>query len=163
MTGSSSSSSYPSLNIPPFRFGVTLSDVLELRDGQSRQSREVYYAGSMWKISVQAFSDEDPEQRRTLGIFLHRRRAEEANERLAYDVSHFVDFRNSVHARYKLTIPSNRGIYSFGTLSRKSKMTSLPPPPKGWGWRSALLFDEVGNLLSADGTIKITAAIQLAF
>ena len=153
----------PSTNFAPFRFGVSLPDVLDLVDGQSRQSREVYYAGSMWKVSVQAFSDEGPDDdkhRRTLGVFLHRRKAEEG---LSLDPSYYVDYRETLFARYKLTIPSNRGIFTFGTLSRRSKVTSLPPPPKGWGWRSALLFDEVPNLLDAHGSIKITAAIQLAF
>jgi hypothetical protein len=31
-----------------------------LADGQARHSAEEFYAGSLWKVSVQAFSDEDP-------------------------------------------------------------------------------------------------------
>ena len=44
-------------------------------NGQARHSAEEFYAGSLWKVSVQAFSDEDPGGRRTLGLFLHRRPA----------------------------------------------------------------------------------------
>lgn len=156
------SPSAAAISVGPFRFGVELANIHDLTDGQSRQSREVYYGGSMWKVSVQAFSNEDPKnrQRRTLGVFLHRRRAEEG---LSTDQSYFVDYRETVFARYKLAIPCNNGVYTFGTLSRRSKMTSLPPPPKGWGWRSALLFDEIDHVVNAEGNVKITAAIQLAF
>jgi hypothetical protein len=59
----------------PFRFGVEMGDVLSLADGQARHSVEEFYAGSLWKVSVQAFSDEDPKGRKTLGLFLHRRPA----------------------------------------------------------------------------------------
>ena len=64
----------------PFRFGALFEKVKELRDGQgAKHSREVFYAGSLWKVSVQAFVDEDPKGRRTLGLFLHRRPASEGD------------------------------------------------------------------------------------
>ena len=37
----------------PFRFGVEMGDVLSLADGQARHSVEEFYAGSLWKVSVQ--------------------------------------------------------------------------------------------------------------
>ncbi|XP_057956915.1 uncharacterized protein LOC131150301 isoform X2 [Malania oleifera] len=66
----------PLIHFPPFRFGVEFEDVHRLSDGQVKHSPEVYYAGSLWKVSVQAFSDQDPQGLRTLGLFLHRRKAE---------------------------------------------------------------------------------------
>ncbi|PIA61456.1 hypothetical protein AQUCO_00300750v1 [Aquilegia coerulea] len=66
----------PLRHFPPFRFGVEFEDVHRLNDGQVKHSTEVFYAGSLWKVSVQAFNDEDPQGRRTLGLFLHRRKAE---------------------------------------------------------------------------------------
>nr|GLL43805.1 uncharacterized protein LOC109176133 [Ipomoea trifida] len=57
----------PLSHFPPFRFGVEFQDVLRLNDGQVKHSPEFFYAGSLWKVSVQAFSDEDPQGRRTLG------------------------------------------------------------------------------------------------
>ena len=46
---------------------VSQALVLGLADGQARHSADEFYAGSWWKVSVQAFSDEDPKGRRTLG------------------------------------------------------------------------------------------------
>ncbi|CAA3032743.1 BTB domain-containing [Olea europaea subsp. europaea] len=66
----------PLCHFPPFRFSVEFQDVHRLSDGQVKHSSEVFYAGSLWKVSVQAFSDEDPQGRCTLGLFLHRRKAE---------------------------------------------------------------------------------------
>uniref|UniRef100_A0A2P2KED9 Uncharacterized protein LOC8278730 n=1 Tax=Rhizophora mucronata TaxID=61149 RepID=A0A2P2KED9_RHIMU len=60
----------PLSHFPPFRFGVEFEDVLRLSDGQVKHSSEYFYAGSLWKVSVQAFNDEDPQGRRTLGNFL---------------------------------------------------------------------------------------------
>ena len=36
----------------PFRFGVAFPDILNLNDGQARHSKEKFYAGSLWKVSV---------------------------------------------------------------------------------------------------------------
>uniref|UniRef100_A0A7I4DVJ9 BTB domain-containing protein n=1 Tax=Physcomitrium patens TaxID=3218 RepID=A0A7I4DVJ9_PHYPA len=57
----------PLRSFPPFRFGVEFEDVNRLQDGQSKHSPEAFYGGSLWKVSVQAFNDEDPRGRRTLG------------------------------------------------------------------------------------------------
>mmetsp|Transcript_12856 Transcript_12856/g.55175 ORF Transcript_12856/g.55175 Transcript_12856/m.55175 type:complete len:552 (+) Transcript_12856:87-1742(+) len=37
----------------PFRFSVAFPDILNLNDGQARHSKEKFYAGSLWKVSVQ--------------------------------------------------------------------------------------------------------------
>ena len=59
-----------------FRFDLGWSSRTRgLADGQPRHGGEEFFAGSLWKVSVQAFSDEDPTGRRTLGLFLHRRPA----------------------------------------------------------------------------------------
>lgn len=36
----------------------------------------------------------------------------------------------------------------------------LPKAPKGWGWRTALLFDELADLLQ-NGTLRVAAVVQL--
>ncbi|KAF3585781.1 hypothetical protein F2Q69_00030986 [Brassica cretica] len=47
-----------------------------LANGHVEPSPEFFYAGSMWKISIQAFNDEDTQGHRTIGLFLHHREAE---------------------------------------------------------------------------------------
>ncbi|KAK6803776.1 hypothetical protein RDI58_001560 [Solanum bulbocastanum] len=146
----------PLSHFPPFRFGVEFHDVLRLNDGQVKHSPEFFYAGSLWKVSVQAFSDEDPQGRRTLGLFLHRRKAEIADP--VRKVHMYVDSREKVTARYQLIFPSKREVMVFGSF--KQTGTLLPKAPKGWGWRSALLFDEVSDLLQ-NGAIRVAAVVQL--
>ncbi|KAM3357964.1 putative protein isoform X1 [Capsicum galapagoense] len=146
----------PLSHFPPFRFGVEFHDVLRLNDGQVKHSPEFFYAGSLWKVSVQAFSDEDPQGRRTLGLFLHRRKAEIADP--VRKVHMYVDSREKVTARYQLICPSKREVMVFGSF--KQTGTLLPKAPKGWGWRSALLFDEVSDLLQ-NGALRVAAVIQL--
>ncbi|KAK1279380.1 hypothetical protein QJS04_geneDACA019713 [Acorus gramineus] len=130
----------PLRHFPPFRFGVEFQDVLRLADGQVKHSPEVFYAGSLWKVSVQAFNDEDPQGRRTLGLFLHRRKAEPSLDSLR-KVHMYLDSREKVTARYQT-----------GTL--------LPKAPKGWGWRTALLFDELPDLLQGEA-LRVAAVVQL--
>ncbi|KAL7144461.1 hypothetical protein ABFS83_07G013500 [Erythranthe nasuta] len=146
----------PLTHFPPFRFAVEFQEVHRLVDGQVKHSPEAFYAGSLWKISVQAFSDEDPQGRRTLGLFLHRRKAE------IYDplrkVHMYVDSREKVTARYQLICPSKREVMVFG--SYKQTGTLLPKAPKGWGWRTALLFNELGDLLQ-NGALRVAAVVQL--
>ncbi|KAK4405562.1 hypothetical protein Sango_0562700 [Sesamum angolense] len=89
----------PLSHFPPFRFAVEFHDVHRLTDGQVKHSPEVFYAGSSWKISVQAFSDEDP-QGRTLGLFLHRRKAEISDPLRKLHM--YVDSREKVTARYQV-------------------------------------------------------------
>ncbi|XP_059311949.1 uncharacterized protein LOC132063435 isoform X1 [Lycium ferocissimum] len=146
----------PLSHFPPFRFGVEFHDVLRLNDGQVKHSPEFFYAGSLWKVSVQAFSDEDPQGRRTLGLFLHRRKAEIADP--VRKVHMYVDSREKVTARYQLICPSKREVMVFGSF--KQTGTLLPKAPKGWGWRSALLFDEVSDLLQ-NGALRVAAVVQL--
>lgn len=146
----------PLSHFPPFRFAVEFQDVHRLSDGQVKHSREVFYAGSLWKVSVQAFNDEDPQGRRTLGLFLHRRKAEIMDP--LRKVHMYVDSREKVTARYQLICPSKREVMVFGSF--KQTGTLLPKAPKGWGWRTALLFDELADLLQ-NGALRVAAVVQL--
>ncbi|KAL6840452.1 hypothetical protein ACP4OV_030262 [Aristida adscensionis] len=146
----------PLSHFPPFRFGVEFEDVHRLADGQVKHSPEVFYAGSLWKVSVQAFNDEDPHGRRTLGLFLHRRKAEWLDPLRKAHM--YVDPREKVTARYQLICPSKREVMIFGSL--KQAGTLLPKAPKGWGWRTAILFDELADLLQG-GALRIAAVVQL--
>ncbi|KAJ6797970.1 Uncharacterized protein M6B38_215225 [Iris pallida] len=146
----------PLRHFPPFRFGVEFEDVHRLTDGQVKHSPEVFYAGSLWKVSVQAFNDEDPQGRRTLGLFLHRRKAEVMDSLRKVHI--YVDTREKVTARYQLICPSKREVMVFGSF--KQAGTQLPKAPKGWGWRTALLFDELADLLQG-GALRIAAVVQL--
>lgn len=146
----------PLNHFPPFRFSVEFQDVHRLSDGQVKHSPEVFYAGSLWKVSVQAFNDEDPQGRRTLGLFLHRRKAEITDP--LRKVHMYVDSREKVTTRYQLICPSKREVMVFGSF--KQTGTLLPKAPKGWGWRSALLFDELDDLLQ-NGALRIAAVVQL--
>ncbi|KNA19473.1 hypothetical protein SOVF_061440 [Spinacia oleracea] len=146
----------PLSHFPPFRFGVEFADVHRLNDGQVKHSPEAFYAGSFWKISVQAFNDEDPQGRRTLGLFIHRRKAEIMDPQRK--VHMYVDSREKVTARYQLICPSKREVMVFGSF--KQAGTLLPKAPKGWGWRSAILFDELPDLLQ-NGCFRVSAVIQL--
>ncbi|KAK6254501.1 BTB/POZ domain - like 10 [Theobroma cacao] len=146
----------PLSHFPPFRFGVEFEDVHRLGDGQVKHSPEFFYAGSLWKVSVQAFNDEDPQGRRTLGLFLHRRKAEISDS--LRKVHMYVDSREKVTARYQLICPSKREVMVFGSF--KQRGTLLPKAPKGWGWRTALLFDELADLLQ-NGALRVAAVVQL--
>ncbi|KAK2984419.1 hypothetical protein RJ640_014825 [Escallonia rubra] len=146
----------PLSHFPPFRFAVEFQDVHRLSDGQVKHSPDVFYAGSLWKVSVQAFTDEDPQGRRTLGLFLHRRKAEISDP--LRKVHMYVDSREKVTARYQLICPSKREVMVFGKFNQTG--TLLPKAPKGWGWRTALLFDELGDLLQ-NGALRVAAVIQL--
>ncbi|XVF38725.1 hypothetical protein REPUB_Repub20aG0126600 [Reevesia pubescens] len=146
----------PLSHFPPFRFGVEFEDVHRLSDGQVKHSPEFFYAGSLWKVSVQAFNDEDPQGRRTVGLFLHRRKAEITDS--LRKVHMYVDSREKVTARYQLICPSKREVMVFGSF--KQRGTLLPKAPKGWGWRTALLFDELADLLQ-NGALRIAAVVQL--
>ncbi|AQK98330.1 BTB/POZ domain-containing protein [Zea mays] len=146
----------PLSHFPPFRFGVEFDDVHRLADGHVKHSTEVFYAGSLWKVSVQAFNDEDPHGRRTLGLFLHRRKAELLDPLRKAHL--YVDPREKVTARYQLICPSKREVMVFGCL--KQAGTLLPKAPKGWGWRTAILFDELADLLQG-GALRIAAVVQL--
>uniref|UniRef100_A0A3B6FZ79 BTB domain-containing protein n=2 Tax=Triticum aestivum TaxID=4565 RepID=A0A3B6FZ79_WHEAT len=146
----------PLSHFPPFRFGVEFEDVHRLADGQVKHSAEVFYAGSLWKVSVQAFNDEDPHGRRTLGLFLHRRKAELLDPLRKAHM--YIDPREKVTARYQLICPSKREVMIFGSL--KQAGTLLPKAPKGWGWRTAILFDELADLLQG-GALRIAAVVQL--
>lgn len=146
----------PLCDIPPFRFGVEFEEVHRLIDGQVKHSPEVFYAGSFWKLSAQAFNDEDPQGRRTLGLFLHRRKAEVSDS--LRKVHMYVDCREKVTARYQLICPSKREIMVFGSFNQVG--TLLPKAPKGWGWRTALRFDELDDLLQ-HGALRVAAIVQL--
>ncbi|KAG7542728.1 SKP1/BTB/POZ domain superfamily [Arabidopsis thaliana x Arabidopsis arenosa] len=146
----------PLCHFPPFRFGVEFEDVHRLANGHVEHSPEFFYAGSLWKISIQAFNDEDPQGRRTIGLFLHRRKAEIVDS--VRKVHVFIDPRDKVTARYQLICPSKREVMLFGSF--KQRGTLLPKAPKGWGWRTALLFDELSELLQ-NGALRVAAVVQL--
>ncbi|KAK8947270.1 hypothetical protein KSP39_PZI006864 [Platanthera zijinensis] len=152
----------PLRDIPPFRFGYSsfpsteFEEVHRLIDGQVKHSPEVFYAGSFWKLSAQAFNDEDPHGRRTLGLFIHRRKAEVADS--LRKVHMYVDSREKVTARYQLICPSKKEVMVFGSF--KQEGTLLPKAPKGWGWRAALFFDELDDLLQR-GALRVAAIVQL--
>lgn len=46
----------------------------------------------------------------------------------------------------------------FGSF--KQAGTLLPKAPKGWGWRTALLFDELADLLQG-GALRVAAVVQV--
>ncbi|KAK9671792.1 hypothetical protein RND81_12G055200 [Saponaria officinalis] len=146
----------PLSHFPPFRFGVEFEEVHRLSDGQVKHSPEAFYAGSLWKISVQAFNDEDPQGRRTLGLFIHRRKAEMTTP--LRKVHMHVDSREKVTAQYQLICASKREVMVLGSF--KQAGTLLPKAPKGWGWRSAILFDELPDLLQ-NGCLRVSAVVQL--
>uniref|UniRef100_A0A7S0SHT3 MATH domain-containing protein n=1 Tax=Mantoniella antarctica TaxID=81844 RepID=A0A7S0SHT3_9CHLO len=218
----------------PFRFGAEIDNVLGLADGQARHSAEEFYAGSLWKVSVQAFSDEDPKGRRTLGLFLHRRPArepllpptatlgvaeeaggggggggagsgpDEASARIVgidrssglgwsprvsasevvegarlngggggsgcafaldtvarHQVSGYCDARDTVGVRYELLCPAKHEVVRLGSLAPTTRPTMLPRAPKGWGWRTALLYDDLPAMCTPMGALRIVAVIQL--
>jgi hypothetical protein len=58
----------------------------------------------------------------------------------------------------QLTCPSKREMLVFGSF--KQTGTLLPKAPKGWGWRTALLFDELADLLQ-NGALRVIAVVQL--
>lgn len=58
----------------------------------------------------------------------------------------------------QLICPSKREVMVFGSF--KQTGTLLPKAPKGWGWRTALLFDELGDHLQ-NGALRIAAVVQL--
>ncbi|CAN7080994.1 unnamed protein product [Brassica oleracea var. botrytis] len=146
----------PLCHFPPFRFGVEFDDVHRLANGHVEHSPEFFYAGSLWKISIQAFNDEDPQGRRTIGLFLHRRKAEIVDSLRKVHV--YIDPRDKVTARYQLVCPSKREVMLFGDF--KQRGTLLPKAPKGWGWRTALPFDELSELLQ-NGALRVAAVVQL--
>ena len=63
-----------------------------------------------------------------------------------------------MHFIVKLICPSKREVMGFGSI--KQTGTLLPKAPKGWGWRTALLFDELADLLQ-NGTLRVAAVMQL--
>ena len=185
----------------PFRFSVAFPNILNLNDGQARHSIEKFYAGSLWKVSVQAFTDEDPKRRRTLGLFLHRRKGHDeqpppplptvgpveaaSHSEFALDAAlrqslspgfnnkgyyenglfpvsvSYSDDRDTVAVRYELICPSRAETVRLGSLESTTRHTVLPRAPKGWGWRTALLFDDLGKMVDEDGALRIIAQVQI--
>ncbi|KAJ9181914.1 hypothetical protein P3X46_005957 [Hevea brasiliensis] len=131
----------PLSHFPPFRFGVEFDDGHRLSDGQVKHSPEYFYAGSLWKVIVQAFNDEDPQGRRTLGLFLHRRKAGITDT--LRKVHMYVDAREKVTARFQLICPSKRGVMVFGSFEQRG--TLLPKAPKGWAGVLLCFFMSLQN------------------
>ena len=160
---------------PPvsFRFGVEFAeDPAQLLDGQARHGTEVFFAGSLWKVSAQAFTagaetateaalagstsrlslrSSQPQQR-TLGLFLHRRRAD------APLACEYEDVRECINARYMLMLAGQRqelGVLVLGTVQSETAVL-LPKAPKGWGWRTVAAMDAVQQPL------RVGVVVQLA-
>ena len=192
----------------PFRFGARFENVRELRERAGRwHSREVFYAGSLWKLSVQAFSDEDPKGHGTLGLFCtagprvprratpiskespetrvsraRRERRAEASDALdaltrsrfgrndrdspkakassvSHGVSHFADRREVVDVRYELVCPSRHEAGAPEEPGRRRQADDAARAPKGWGWRTALLHEDLERMCDAQGALRVVAAI----
>ncbi|KAJ7955106.1 BTB/POZ domain protein [Quillaja saponaria] len=62
------------------------------------------------------------------------------------------------YVRYQLICPSKREAMVFGSFRQTG--TFLPKDPKGWGWRTALSFDELADRLQ-NGALRIAAVVQL--
>lgn len=69
---------------------------------------------------------------------------------------HFGYVCSALHIQ--LTCPSKREMLVFGSF--KQTGTLLPKAPKGWGWRTALLFDELADILQ-NGALRVIAVVQL--
>lgn len=61
---------------------------------------------------------------------------------------------------FQLICPSKREVMVFGSF--KQAGTLLPKAPKGWGWRTALLFDELADLLQG-GALRVAAVVQVVW
>lgn len=62
------------------------------------------------------------------------------------------------HLFLQLICPSKREVMLFGSFKQSGSL--LPKAPKGWGWRTALLFDELSELLQ-NGALRVAAVVQL--
>jgi hypothetical protein len=64
----------------------------------------------------------------------------------------------NVSLSLQLICPAKRGVVPLGSLTQAG--TLLPKAPKGWGWRTAFLFDELPELLQG-GSLRVAAIVQL--
>ena len=164
------------------RFGTEFAeDLAQLEDGQARHGAEVSFAGSLWKVSAQVFTQAatpvggaQPEGGvmagsprssslaagggKTLGLFLHRRRADEA---VPYSAAAggghlYVDVRDRVAARYQIVLGTPNSLLILGTLAPENAIL-LPKAPKGWGWRSVGSVDDVAT----GHPLRVSVAVQL--
>jgi hypothetical protein len=67
-----------------------------------------------------------------------------------------------VSVRYELLCPSKSEIVRLGSLAPSTKATTLPRAPTGWGWRTAMLCDDLSAMSTAEGGLRVGAVIQLA-
>lgn len=77
-----------------------------------------------------------------------------------YSIIFIIDFGFVLPLHVQLTCPSKREMLVFGSF--KQTGTLLPKAPKGWGWRTALLFDELADLLQ-NGALRVIAVVQLVW
>ena len=61
--------------------------------------------------------------------------------------------------RYELVCPSRHETVRLGSLDAAAKPTTLPRAPKGWGWRTALLHEDLERMCDAQGALRVVAAI----
>ena len=78
---------------------------------------------------------------------------------MSHGVSHFADRREVVDVRYELICPSRHETVRLGSLDAAAKPTTLPRAPKGWGWRTALLHEDLERMCDAQGALRVVAAI----
>ena len=74
----------------------------------------------------------------------------------------FTDARETVDVRYELQVPSKHEIVRLGVVSPDVRPTRLPRAPKGWGWRTALMFDDLDTACTPSGALRVVAIVQLA-
>lgn len=79
-------------------------------------------------------------------------------ELLVHSPSYFDNNNRMPSFFSQLICPSKREVMVFGSF--KQRGTLLPKAPKGWGWRTALLFDELADLLQ-NGALRVAAVVQL--
>jgi hypothetical protein len=162
------------------RFGTEFAeDLAQLEDGQARHGGETFFAGSLWKVSAQVFTQaatpvggaqpdggvmagsprSSPQAGgKTLGLFLHRRRADEAvpYSTLAGGGHLYVDCRDRVAARYQIVVGTPNVPLVLGTLAPENAIL-LPKAPKGWGWRSVGSVNDVAT----GHPLRVSVAVQL--
>ena len=78
-----------------------------------------------------------------------------------HQVSGYCDARDTVGVRYELLCPAKTEIVRLGSLAPTTRATMLPRAPKGWGWRTALLYDDLVGMCTPSGALRIVAVIQL--
>ena len=59
-------------------------------------------------------------------------------------------------------VPVQSGNHPAGSLAPTTRATTLPRAPKGGGWRTALMFDDLATTCTQSGALRVIAVIRLA-